>query len=67
MNGFIKDARELLRALSAVDEDHFIIIEHACVEIYHRADFLPTPMPTGCCVLDIPDDKVASGLLEEDI
>ena len=66
MKAKVKDARELFRALGAVDEDHFAIVENECVGVYDRADYLPTPMPYGSCVLEIPDDKVVSGLLEEE-
>lgn len=66
MKAKVKDARELFSALGAVDEDHFAIVENECVGVYSKEDFLPTPMPYGSCVLEIPDDKVVSGLLEEE-
>ncbi len=66
MKARMKDARELFRALGAVDEDHFVVVENDCATVYSKEDFLPTPMPYGSCVLEIPDDKVVSGLLEEE-
>lgn len=66
MKAKVKDARELFSALGAVDEGHFAIVENECVGVYSKEDFLPTPMPYGSCVLEIPDDKVVSGLLEEE-
>lgn len=62
----VNDIRELFKALGAVDKDHFAIVENECVGVYSKEDFLPTPMPYGSCVLEISDDKVVSGLLEED-
>jgi len=60
------DAKELLKTLAMVDENHFAIVENECVGVYSREDFVPMPMPYGSCVLEIPDDKVSTGLLERD-
>ena len=61
-----EDARNLFRALGAVDENHFAVVENDCATVYSKEDFLPTPMPYGSCVLEIPDDRVVCGLLEEE-
>ena len=56
----VKDTRKLFRALCAVDESHFAVVENERVELYDRADFMPTPMPYGTCVLEIPQNRVVS-------
>ncbi len=56
----VKDARALFRALGAVDENHFAIVENERVALYDRGDYQPAPMPYGSCVLEIPDDRVVS-------
>lgn len=40
------DSKRLIEALAMVDENHFVIVEKDCVEIYSKDDFLPTPTPT---------------------
>lgn len=41
------DVKTLFEALAQVDENHFIIVENGCVEVYSKEDFLPTPTPTN--------------------
>lgn len=57
MNAKVKDVKELFRILASVDEDNFAIVENECVRIYSKEDFLPTPMPYGSCVIEIPNES----------
>lgn len=39
------DAKTLIEALAQVDEEHFVIVENDCVEVYRKEDFFATPVP----------------------
>lgn len=38
------DYKYLFELLAALDEDHFLVVEKNCVEVYSKDMFLPTPV-----------------------